>query len=314
MKIRPLIFGLMACVAYDPAQADPSLKFPDGTTLGFEQKALNDSYLLPVGPFADGKMQTLMAKGDINKQVWKTPASGIKTLDIITPLRKQLEVLGYSVVYECETRECGGFDFRFQADVVAEPDMHVDLGDFRYLAAQKLSLDGDAYVGVLVSRGLDKGYVQLTSIGAASLSADAVNLSSKLPSDLTADDAQPLAEQLATNGSAVLEGLEFVKGSATLSGDVSTELQEVSDYLAADKARTIVLVGHTDAEGSLEGNIALSKRRAASVKQSLVDTFGVSNDQVSAEGVGFLAPRASNATEAGREKNRRVEVVLTRSE
>ena len=73
----------------------------------------------------------------------------------------------------------------------------------------------------------------------------------------------------------------------------------------------VLLVGHTDAAGGLEANIALSRRRAASVVAHLVGELGVSRAQVSAEGVGYLVPRASNLTDQGRAENRRVEVVLT---
>jgi outer membrane protein OmpA-like peptidoglycan-associated protein len=71
------------------------------------------------------------------------------------------------------------------------------------------------------------------------------------------------------------------------------------------------LVGHTDASGSLAANIAVSERRAEAVAQVLIDRYGVDRDRVTAEGVGFLAPRATNQTEEGRQKNRRVEVVVT---
>ena len=76
----------------------------------------------------------------------------------------------------------------------------------------------------------------------------------------------------------------------------------------------MVLVGHTDAEGALEGNIALSKRRATAVMERLVSVYGVEAAQVSADGVGFLSPLASNLTADGRAQNRRVEVVLTSTE
>jgi outer membrane protein OmpA-like peptidoglycan-associated protein len=55
----------------------------------------------------------------------------------------------------------------------------------------------------------------------------------------------------------------------------------------------------------------LSERRAEAAAQVLIDRYGVDRDRVTAKGVGFLAPRATNQTEEGRQKNRRVEVVVT---
>ncbi len=71
-----------------------------------------------------------------------------------------------------------------------------------------------------------------------------------------------------------------------------------------------MLVGHTDAEGALEGNISLSKKRAAAVKARLIDVFGVPEAQIDAQGVGYLVPVASNLTDDGRMMNRRVEAIL----
>jgi OOP family OmpA-OmpF porin len=85
-------------------------------------------------------------------------------------------------------------------------------------------------------------------------------------------------------------------------------------YLIANPARQVVLVGHTDAVGSLESNITLSKRRAASVEARLEDEYGVPSAQLSADGVGFLSPLVSNLTEDGRNRNRRVEAVLISTE
>ncbi len=312
MTLRAIICGLWAFCVPGLAQAGVDLKFPEGAQQRFDQSEISATYLLPVGPYADGKIDTVPTEGAVERQVWRTAAARVMTLDLISPIREQLKQQGYTVLYECDTRECGGFDFRFQADVIAEPYMHVDLGDFRYLAAQKGAPADEDFVSVLVSCSSDRGFIQVTHIGEPTLVEDQVAMSSKQAGLTTAImDESDIGGQLSASGSAVLEGLVFPKGSSTLSGDVAGSLQALSAYLNDNPGSKVVLVGHTDAEGSLEGNIALSKKRAASVMESLVATFGVDADQVSAEGVGFLAPRATNATEAGRERNRRVEVVLT---
>ena len=72
----------------------------------------------------------------------------------------------------------------------------------------------------------------------------------------------------------------------------------------------MVLVGHTDSVGLLEPNIALSRSRAESVRQRLINQYGVPEDRIDAHGMGYLAPIATNLTAQGREANRRVEAVL----
>ena len=78
------------------------------------------------------------------------------------------------------------------------------------------------------------------------------------------------------------------------------------------EVRNVLLVGHSDMTGSLRGNMTLSERRAKTVMWILVSEHGISKKRLTAHGVGFLAPRASNETDAGKEKNRRIEAVLFR--
>ena len=72
----------------------------------------------------------------------------------------------------------------------------------------------------------------------------------------------------------------------------------------------IALVGHTDTVGGLEANINVSRARARSVRQRLIESYGIAEERLDAEGMGYLAPVASNLTAEGRDQNRRVEVVL----
>jgi outer membrane protein OmpA-like peptidoglycan-associated protein len=312
MTTRSLIFSLLASVAPLTAGAQQVLVFPDGSVQSYVTAETSSNFKLPIGPFAGGKIDATLVVGAVVRQVWKTPNSQSETFDLIQPLRSQLKNDGFEVLFECETQACGGFDFRFNADVVDEPDMHVDLGDFRYLSASKRVGGNEEFVGVLVSRSPDRGYIQVTTVGSEELIEPKVALSTKQPSP-TAESPEKtdLAGQLDLSGSVVLEGLEFLKGSSELSGNPSSALQELANLLSANPGKTVVLVGHTDASGSLEGNVALSRKRADSVMLRLIDTYGVDPAQLSAEGVGYLSPRATNATDEGRDKNRRVEVVLT---
>lgn len=311
MKRRMIISALLVSAAPLIAAADQVLAFPDGAVRALD-KAGAGSYQLPLGPWQNGRIETLATEGQVRREVWRIPGGSRQTLGLLMPLKAQLETGGYEILFECETRSCGGFDFRFQTDVEAEPTMHVDLGDFRFLSARKGSGDDFSVVSILVSKSTERGFVQLTQVGALADEPGNIAASTKQPDQVVEPpETLSLSDLLDRNGSAVLEGLQFDKGSADLAGEVAPVLEELSAYLAADSTRRVILVGHTDAVGSLEGNIALSKQRANSVMRSLIDSYGVAAGQLAAEGIGFLAPRASNATEEGRELNRRVEVVLT---
>jgi outer membrane protein OmpA-like peptidoglycan-associated protein len=76
-------------------------------------------------------------------------------------------------------------------------------------------------------------------------------------------------------------------------------------------ASHIKIEGHTDAVGSEAYNQTLSEQRAASVKEYLVQQFHIDPTRLTVKGLGKSKPITTNDTEAGRSKNRRVEVVNT---
>ncbi|RYE50845.1 MAG: OmpA family protein, partial [Hyphomicrobiales bacterium] len=282
--------------------------------LGEEKRSeVPGSYELPVAAFDGTAVPSRHVEGALDQRAFQLDASGMTTLALISPLRDQVLAAGYEVVFECESRGCGGFDFRFHTDVMPEPDMHVDMGDFRFLSAQS----GKDVISILVSRSAGSAYVQITRVSDAPEAAATVETPVTLDvaeSPTTMETALPeagIAASLDAVGSAVLDDLVFASGAATLADGDYASLAAVAAWVDAHPDGTIALVGHTDASGSLAANTALSERRAEAVREVLIDRFSVEPRRVEAKGVGFLAPRATNQTEEGRQKNRRVEVVVT---
>lgn len=101
----------------------------------------------------------------------------------------------------------------------------------------------------------------------------------------------------------------FDTGSATLNPGGMQQATRLSTYLAANPAQVVRIEGHTDSQGSSAYNEALSQRRAASVRAALI-AAGIDPSRVTAVGMGEAVPVASNATAAGRQQNRRVEIIL----
>ncbi|MGB5557023.1 MAG: OmpA family protein [Paracoccaceae bacterium] len=294
------------------AAAAQVLEFPSSAVLVAQRGSDVTPTRFAVGPFKDGEVTFAQVDRTRQSQVWKIREPSLSTSQIAAGLRVQLAEKGYQSLLDCEDEDCGGYDFRYALDLVAEPVMHVDLGDFRYISARR----GDTgdYLSLMISRSATGGIVQLDFLGdATSDSAPVVVVAAQSdPAPATANGATgDVAQTLATVGRLSLEDLTFATGSSELSEGVYPSLARLAAYLLANPDKTVALVGHTDAEGSLAGNIALSQRRAASVLERLVSVYGVPRRQMEAEGVGYLAPRMSNLTEEGRRKNRRVEVILT---
>ncbi|MEL6520702.1 MAG: OmpA family protein [Pseudomonadota bacterium] len=324
MISRLTLFLSMTVATTGFPAASLALDFPSNATQVAEEKTPFGSTQIPTDAFKDAEVPSLAVEGAIRREAWHVAAPGLTTLQLLAPLRAQLEARGFEVLFECEARQCGGFDFRFGTEVMTEPKMHVDLGDYRFLSARKGAGDAAEYVSLMVSRTAQRGFVQMTQVAPELAETELVVASTKSPDFLEAEPLSsvsrsetlpkaegPLVDTLEQAGRAVLDDLTFQTGSADLGEGAFDSLSTLAQYLIDNPKRQIVLVGHTDAEGSLAGNIALSKKRARSVSDRLTKALGVPTGQVDAEGVGYLAPLASNLTENGRTLNRRVEVILS---
>ncbi len=133
-----------------------------------------------------------------------------------------------------------------------------------------------------------------------------------LEDGLVAVDAEAIGRDLEDKGRVVLDGLYFDFDSPTLQARSITALEHIASYLAAHPEQRFYVVGHTDSKGAFGYNRELSQARAQSVIDALVQGHGVARERLEAHGVGPLVPVFSNASDAGRERNRRVELVERR--
>lgn len=102
----------------------------------------------------------------------------------------------------------------------------------------------------------------------------------------------------------------FATGRSDLKSGATANLDRLGDFLAEYPNRTVAIEGYTDSMGSEESNQLLSERRADSVKRYLIGR-GIGSNRLNATGRGENAPVADNESLAGRQQNRRVEVIIS---
>lgn len=307
MRALALLLLLLLAPA---AGAAPTLSLPPSAERTAGDKSAMGSYAMPVGPWQDGRIETLRTEGEVTQTAWRVRDGSVTTMGLLATLRDQLGREGFEILFECATDECGGFDFRFATPCLPEPEMHVDLGDYRFLSARRETGGTPDYVSLLVSRSSDSGYVQMTRVGAALVQPLPIAAAEFSPQE-AAPSPDSLADQLVANGKVVLGDLRFATGSTQLGAEDFPSLDALANFLRAHPEKAIALVGHTDAEGTLAANVAVSRKRAQSVADRLVSLHGVNPAQLTADGVGYLSPLASNLTAEGRSQNRRVEAMIT---
>jgi outer membrane protein OmpA-like peptidoglycan-associated protein len=122
-------------------------------------------------------------------------------------------------------------------------------------------------------------------------------------------NADALLDALKNTGHVEVSGILFDTGKSSLKPESEKAIGEVAKLLKKDTGLKVYVVGHTDNEGILDANMKLSQNRAESVVESLVRTHGIAATRLKPFGNGPYAPVASNVTEDGRARNRRVELV-----
>ncbi|WP_298210209.1 OmpA family protein [Acidovorax sp.] len=122
--------------------------------------------------------------------------------------------------------------------------------------------------------------------------------------------ASEIGKGLDANGRVAIYGILFDTNKADIQPASKASLDQIGALLKQQPGLKLHVVGHTDNVGNLPANIDLSRRRADAVAAVLAKDYGIARDRLTANGVASLAPVASNGTDAGRAKNRRVELVL----
>ena len=292
------------------------LRLPTGARQMIARDTVKDQFAAPIAPYGQGNLPVSVIEGPVLRSAWRVDVADLTPLQLIAPLRAQLEAAGFRVVLDCEAQVCGGYDFRFKTEVLPAPNMYVNLRSYHALTALRGPNDAPVQaVTLIASASSGASFVQIIQAGVVAEDA-AVQAVASVPQAVTPETDQAaaqtgsIAQALSRDGHAILAALDFESGTSDLGQGPFGVLAELAETMRASPDMRIALVGHTDTVGSLDGNIALSVSRARSVRQRLIDAYGIAPERLQSQGMGFLAPYTSNTTEEGREANRRVEAVV----
>ncbi|RPJ08530.1 MAG: OmpA family protein [Deltaproteobacteria bacterium] len=122
-------------------------------------------------------------------------------------------------------------------------------------------------------------------------------------------NSEAFSNDIRATGHAAVYGIYFDTGKSVIKPESEAALKEIAKLLKGNAGLKVHIVGHTDNVGGIEANMKLSQDRANAVVQALVGKHGIPATRLKAQGVGPFAPVASNDTDEGKAKNRRVELV-----
>lgn len=297
-------------------------RFPGSQLVGYSHRDW-DQTQFPLGPETDSDNRLKKAanvEGAITRLYYLGPV-GKTSLEVYRNYQQAFAKAGLKVKWSCDLN-CGTVMFRWHFGAVANAvtwspdDLRSTKGDRRWNMDDLIALDeGRGFYGTIAQGGREIHVWVYTSIaGYEEVNASGTVIEIAEPKAMESGqvtvDASAMGKGLVADGHVALYGIYFDTGKATLKAESDAQLGEMAKLLAAQPKLNVYVVGHTDTQGAYDANVLLSKQRAESVRDALVARFKVASARVMPQGVGPLAPVASNADEAGRAKNRRVELVV----
>lgn len=279
-------------------------RFPDAEIRAYEAKEF-DSFSMPTGR-ATGNGSFGNVKDIEGKTTWigyRIPAER-STLEVFRSYESALRDAGFDVLWQCQTEtECGNWFSHTYVNSL-EPSVYhgetVYEEEERYLAACREQSSGETCVALFVY----PDYLRRFNIARVRIIESA-----SMAEDLVTVDAETMAREIEESGHVALYGILFETDSSAIGPGSEATLAEIAEFLRRNPEVDLYVVGHTDHTGRFDHNMRLSQRRANAIAQALESPHGVSPGRLHPVGVGPVAPVASNATDEGRARNRRVELV-----
>jgi len=314
--ILPLLLTLSVMAADLPGSKDPAgMKRYEGSQIIGYRAPKFDEYLLPLGvPTQQDPpkyAKSLPLDGLVTRATYLAPAGRTAT-ELLRNYKLEFQRLGLDTLYEKKAGDPGWFGPTF-GKIDDEDGLKQIL---TYNEADERMLVGKShepkptYYMVFVTSYRDgikpERYESAIQKGSA-LALVVVAAPEVLEQKMTFVNADAMKSEIQQTGKVALYGIYFDTGKDVLKPESQPTINEIVKLMKNDSSLHTHVVGHTDNQGKLDANLDLSRRRAASVVRALTSQ-GVSADRLDSFGCGVYAPVASNETEEGRAKNRRVEL------
>lgn len=240
----------------------------------------------------------LQLTGDLTKHTYTI--ENVSTLKVYENYKSALNNAGFNFISQCELEQCG--DKKQVNDLGDQLALSGNVYNWYrkpyYLLAKKSMPTGNVYVGLFIGGYESQVGVQQVIVQEKAVQTGLVNV-----------NADSLKQQIDAEGKALIYGIYFDTGKADIKVESKPTLDAIAELLKRNPDLLLYVVGHTDDTGDGAANVSLSKQRADSVVAALVNEYQVATNRLQAQGVGPYAPAGNNTSDAGKQKNRRVELV-----
>jgi OOP family OmpA-OmpF porin len=278
-----------------------------------------DNYgIAEVATIEKGKAVLQTVEGKISNKIYWGP-KGRSPLEIFRNYQSALKAGGFETMLSCETVQCE--KWRVQPLIGHLPGKAkwvtwstyvsgtFDSGSqpyFHYISAKKQGPNGVVHIQI----GLVGGDESSSAVQGRVRQFVQIIESASIETGKVTVDAKAIGGALKRDGKIALYGILFDTGKAAIKADSDSTLEQMAQALKAEPALNVLIVGHTDNQGKMDANLALSQQRAQAVVDALSQRYGIAPKRLEAHGVANFSPASNNLDEASRALNRRVEMVV----
>ncbi len=248
--------------------------------------------------------------GKVRRQFCKLP-EGVSAYEVIKNYEKAIQSKGGTIIHLSRdayryTDENTGERINFMRDLFTKGRIKHYGAPYSYLKFPTAAKDyvvgkistaeNDIYISVAAATIEGNPYFTLVTVLAEPMDMDNVTLN-------------VINEGIADKGKIAIYDIYFDIGKSEVKKESSNALSIIAEYLKENSDKKFIVVGHTDNTGNFNSNVTLSNDRAKAVIEKLLAEHGIDKAQLIPYGVGSVSPQMSNATDEGKARNRRVELV-----
>lgn len=301
-----------------PGSKDPvGIKRYEGSEIIRYENIAFDSYIVPLGKMTKFDFGTKVAEfeksetieGEVTRVSYRVPDPTRSSLEILRNYENSFKADGWEISWVASGKAQFGNPFSHLYESLKDNDQLFTYSDSQahFLVAKKSDQGLTATLFVTkYDYGLTRG-IKINK-GDPILHLDVIQTKS-MDSKMVVVTSSEMAKSIEQNGRVSLYGIFFDTNKSDIKPESSETLNEIAKLMKENPNLKLLVVGHTDSIGDFEMNRQLSDRRALSVISVLSDKFGIEKSRLHPFGASYSSPLASNATEDGRAKNRRVELV-----
>ncbi|WP_177213034.1 OmpA family protein [Celeribacter neptunius] len=290
-------------------------RMPGTDIVGYHTSEYQE-FMIATGPLTPGEDLPPVERfeGTSTTLTYRAQEKSLSALAIYRNFEKAFEQAGFEPEFTCKSdAECGDRFVRQlywygdpqrhgQNPYLGAPNRHGDDETYFYWSGTGEAEDGTYIISLLVAQHTAMNFP-------ASIVLD-ISQTEALNDKRISINLEGLTDDMEKDGHVVLDGLFFDFDKSTLTEASAPALEVIAEYLGNHTDKSFYVVGHTDSQGALAYNRDLSEARAEAVSAALSGQYGIDSARLTPYGAGPVAPVTSNATDAGRAKNRRVELVL----